>query len=337
MPLHIFGKLILLVFLLYSCSDNEPVVPAAVKKQIIVMYSPGGLGDNGYNDCILRGMQTFRMKHYEEADIYQYSPQGLDEARRLLTDWLSLPASEVPALFVVASSDYEGLVNELVAAHPLTSNKRMLMFESHLSGLPVTTFQISMYGASFLAGVTAAEESGNALIVLAYEGEQVTKTAADGFRDGYAYAAGSGRIDTEYLATDWTGFVSAPQAFRNMERWSEAYQFIFPVAGGSNSGIYRYAREHDASPLLAGMDVDQSPLSNHITGSVVKHIDLLIGEYLTQWFNTGTLPASRIYGLQSGYTDWQLAPQYKNRFQSSVEAARQTAVEAENAYYGQNL
>ena len=66
-------------------------------------------------------------------------------------------------------------------------------------------------------------------------------------------------------------------------------------------------------------------------------IDLLIGEYLTQWFNTGTLPASRIYGLQSGYTDWQLAPQYKNRFQSSVEAARQTAVEAENAYYGQNL
>ena len=73
----------------------------------------------------------------------------------------------------------------------------------------------------------------------------------------------------EYLADDWTGYVSASLAYRKMSDWAVDYDFIFPVAGGSNAGIYRYSREFEVSPYLAGMDIDQSSLSNRITGSVI--------------------------------------------------------------------
>ena len=87
------------------------------------------------------------------------------------------------------------------------------------------------------------------------------------------------------------------------------------------------------SPYLAGMDIDQSSLSNRITGSVIKHIDQLIYRYLTEWVVTGDMPENQLYGLESGYADWLVAPRYVNDFSSLVNGMRPQAMIFEKEYY----
>lgn len=319
-----------------SCSKGSdghegPTAPDSVTPQIIMLYGPGGLGDQGYNDCVLVGVQNFKKIYHNMVDMYQYSPGSLEEAERLLKDWLSLPASNIPALFVVGSSDYEALLTENLSEKSLTPNKRLLFFESaNPNRLPVTTFQLSMYGASYLAGITAASniELGNSdkdvLALLAHPHDHAIESAGRGFCDGFNSRSKGAKVFTEYLADDWTGYVSAQAAYQRMREWANSYSFIFPVAGGSNQGIYRYTREYTDAPLTAGMDVDQSGLSRNITGSVIKRIDKVIYDYMESWLITGELPESKVYGLASGYTYWLLSPnfeQYKNLMEEAMQEA----------------
>lgn len=329
--------------MLSACSseEDEPI-PVTLEPipQIIVMYGPSGLGDQGYMDCILTGVQNFKRTHYSDVEMYQYSPTSMEEAERLVCDWLSLPASNIPALFVVASSDYASLITEALSEHTLTDNKRMLMFENDIQlDLPITIFQMSMYGASYLAGVTAAEyvkslgedaEVKDALILLAHPNDLTIAQSGVGFQDGFDSAGLEARAYTEYLADDWTGYVSAQIAYQKMSKWSKSYSFVFPVAGGSNQGIFRYTREYSNSPLTAGMDVDQSGLSRNITGSVIKHIDKVVFDFMETWLITGELPESTVFGLESGYVDWVLSPGY-TQYQPIVNAARQEAIRKEAA------
>lgn len=322
-------KVILLLFLpvfLLSCSEKDGTKLPEVTPQIVFLFSPGGLGDMSYNDCILEGVQQFK-KENPDVDIFMYSPDEFKESEKIFTDWVGRPGNNIPALFVFASSDYDELVTQELTDITLPPNKRVLVFESRKKFCEgVSSFQICEYGASYLAGITAAEACGdrNALVVLANPKDGPIALACDGFRAGF------GRECTvEYLAEDWTGYISATLAYQKMDEWAANYGFIFPVAGGSNSGIYRYSREFDICPLLAGMDTDQSALSNRITGCVIKHIDKLIYKYLSEWLATKNLPASRVYDLESGYIDWVLAPAYESAFRNTVESHRLEAINKE--------
>lgn len=323
--------LLVMVFVNVGCSsdDNEPEAP---QPQILFLFSPGGLGDMSYNDCILQGIQRFKREH-EDIDTYIYSPGSLDEAERIFSDWLARPRSDVPVLFVFASSDYEPMVEKHLAMHDLTDNKWLLLFESRkqFKHPHINTFQISMFGASYLAGSMAARmtDGGNgALVVLANNNDGPIAVAKDGFLKGYGR-----QCDVKYLADDWTGYVAAGRTYQLMSEWAPAYDFIFPVAGGSNAGVYRYSREYAKCPYLAGMDIDQSGLSNKITGSVIKQIDKLAYEYLVEWVATRTMPESQMYGLESGYVDWGLSPGYKDDFVELMNSVRPKAIEEEKNYY----
>ena len=337
--LKLTGKLFMLLLItvasmLCACSGEEPeeVVSDKITPQIIFLFSPGGLGDMSYNDCILEGVQQFKKKN-PQVDVFIYSPQTLEEAERIYTDWLKRPGSNIPVIFTLASSDYEGLVDRYYDDYTLTDNKKVLLFESlkHYDDARIHTFQVSMYGASYLSGITARQCTGDgeALVLLGSSSDIPIESARDGF------IAGFGRdCDVECLAEDWTGFVMPVETYRKMSQWAEKYDFIFPVAGGSNAGIYRYSREFPDSPYLAGMDVDQSGLANQIVGSVVKRFDLLIDEYFSEWLHYGTMPPPQIYGLESQYVDWMLAPGFENDYRELKEKSRGAAIIIEKEYYG---
>lgn len=331
---RLLPTLLFVAVVLASCSKEDESVPDAVIPQIIFLFSPGGLGDMSYNDCILEGFQQFKMEN-SGIDTYIYSPESLEQAERIFSDWLAMPGGEVPALFVLASSDYEPIAEEYLNGHDLSANKSILLFESRkqYADERIHTFQISTFGASYLAGSTAALCAGDrkALAVLANDSDRPIGIARDGFVEGFG-----GKCDVEYLADDWTGYVQASLTYQKMNTWSKEYGFIFPVAGGSNAGIYRYSREYGDSPFLAGMDIDQSGLSNRITGSVIKHIDRLVYEYLTEWAQTGFMPESRLYGLESGYADWQLSPRFEREYNDAVCRLRQQAINKEKEYYEAN-
>ena len=318
-----------------GCSEaDEPDDPgmSPVTPQIIFLFSPGGLGDMSYNDCILEGVQQFKKLH-PETDVFLYSPPSVEAAERIFSDWIKRPGSNIPVVFALASSDFEGLVDKYIPDYELTDNKRILLFESlkKYEDPRIYTFHVSMYGASYLAGVTAAEcVAGERSLVLIGSS---TDVPVESGRDGFIAGLDNDDYDVEYLADDWSGYVMADVTYRKMTDWASRYGFIFPIAGGSNTGLYRYAREFENSPFLAGMDIDQSSLSTKITGSVVKRLDRLVVEYFNEWLDTGEMPESRIYDLESGYVDWQLSPLYERDFKQTVEANRRLAIEKEREYY----
>ena len=323
---------LLFVFLLVSCDKEEDLV-VLNKQKVIVIFSTNGLGDMSYNDQILRGLQSVRQER-GDLEMLFYSPQSEEEVESIFTEWLETPAGETPELFVLASSDYEGLAERcLTDTDADMQNKDILLFESNnTQNLPIHHFRISMYGASYLAGITAARCTAMpALVVLGNGNDKPIGYAADGFKDGYRTATGQ-EAQVTALADDWTGFAAAGKAYRNMTEWGKTYGFIFPVAGGSNIGIYRYIRELPEGLFTAGMDVDQSSLCSKITGSVVKHIDLLISDYITQWLDKHTLPEQTLYGLESGYVDWALSDNYYDTLHTLVEQYRNEAITKENEY-----
>lgn len=323
--------LLLAVSGLVGCSKEDEPAAETVVPQVIFLFSPGGLGDLSYNDCILSGLQRFK-NEFPHVDVFMYSPPSLETAERIFSDWMKRPGSDIPVVFVLASSDFEPLVDRYSEIYSLTPNKRILLFES-LKKYPddkIYTFQVSMYGASYLAGCTArgCDSDKGSLVVLGSSADVPILSARDGFMEGLGK-----ECDVESLADDWTGYVMAPEAYRKMKEWAPSYGFVFPVAGGSNMGIYRYSREYPDSPFLAGMDVDQSQYSDRITGSVVKHFDRLIVEYLSQWLEEGTMPETDVYGLESGYVDWVLSPRYEGSFSDLIEGKRGEAIQKERDYY----
>lgn len=306
--------------------------PEAALPCVVVLFSPGGLGDRGYNDRILRGIQTVVAERDDFLMLYN-SPHDLAEAERIFGDWLKLKGAERPSLFILAANEYEEMATRLLTSSAsVLSGKDILLFESeNPRKLPFHHFRIQMYGACYLAGVTAAATpASSALIVRGNSRDEVTLHAAEGFSAGFRTAGKE--AETTALADDWTGYAAAGEAYDRMFRWTERHGFVFPLAGGSNQGIYRFAREYPRGLFTAGMDVEQSALSTRIVGSVVKRIDRLVAHHLRHWLDTGTLPAPAVYGLESGYIDWELAPDYRDVFQETVTARRAEAVEKEKAY-----
>lgn len=319
-----------------SCSDKDAPDKEEVRPQIDFLFSLDGIGDSGYNDCILSGVERVKKTYGNRCDLVMHMPQSNEEAEGIFRNWLERPESDVPALCVLASSDYSVMAAKYLGNKNLPANKRLLVFEDNPDVLAnATTFTISSYGASFLCGVAAAKSvKGNALVVLSNPNEAPLEGFRAGFEAGFEYAGRSADdIDVVYMADDWHGYVMADQAYTNMQEWSGKYDYIFPVAGGTNLGIYRYTRENPDSPLICGIDVDQSSLSPKINGCVLKHIDLAVEEHLSRWLETGELPESRVYGLEDGHSEWLASSGFDNPLLSDYETILKEAIRKEKSYH----
>ena len=101
------------------------------------------------------------------------------------------------------------------------------------------------------------------------------------------------------------------RAYELTDSLTETHRFIYPIAGGSNQGVYRYSRENPDKFYTAGMDVNLSAYSAHIVFSTVKHIDRAVAEYLTAWNEQKELPdLHTTYGIGSGHADIALVDEY---------------------------
>jgi basic membrane protein A len=316
---------------LSSCSDDDDPTPVAVP-EITVMFSPGGLGDSGYNDLIMRGVQQV-YRNREDVDISCYSPTSAEEAAERFVYWREHVKDDgVRELYVLAGSDYEDLAQEYVnSATALPEGKEVLLFESNIEAAeaPISTFRISMYGGAYLGGKAVAYMGCKSpVIFLANPSDQPIRVSALGFTAGYG-----AEVPILYLADDWHGYTMPDSTYRIVGQQVAQHDFIFGVAGGSNVGIYRYFREYPAAQTwTAGMDVDQSAFSDKIIGSLVKHIDRLIVDYLNLWIDGGSFPKHTVYGLESGYEDWVVGADYGTTFGTFVEDNLQEAIQKEEDY-----
>ena len=315
-----------------SCSRDEQEEIVATR-QLHVLLLPHELGDMGYGDAVLRGIQTIRRDN-KEIDVRIYQPESMEEGEALFYAWAESNNHAQPSLFVIAGDDYEYMLVEYLDEHNLSRGKEILLFESeNILNLPIYNFYMTSYGASYLAGVTAAECADNPpLIVWGNETDSSTYCAIDGFTDGYCSRVAHNEVDFVVMAEDWTGYAMANQVYAMMSEWVKSYDFIYPVAGGSNNGVYRYLRDFAANTYTTGFDADCSHLSSQVVGSTIKHIDALIVAFVEQWIERGDMPEQSVYGLESGFVEWELAPAYETKYRDIVEATLTMAIQKEREY-----
>lgn len=344
LPLFILS----LIFFLTSCSDSsEPTAHYKPDVSVTLVTSTGGNGDNGYNDLILSGIMRYYHDHEEEVRLSMRQPKNGDDVRELIKNWVINEKVEngtvSRSLLILASNEYEKIVKEINPE--LKDNQRILLFESFGTHLPdgVSSFRIGRYGASCLAGLMA-EESPEAYIISACPDNEILRDAEQGFLDGYSLASKDRMSTVKYLSDNENGFSMPEKAYDMVKDLDEV--FIFPLAGGSNNGIYRYSREDYFSLLLiSGMDMDCRDYSTRIPFSMLTHIDVILQETLEEWHTTGTLTHHKDYYMEDGveikvnpfflervisFKDYYSVPEY---WQQQKERWIEAAKEMERRYY----
>lgn len=298
---------IICLLTLSSCSDDK--VNDAILPHLTVITSVSGLGDMGYNDKIMTGVMNFYEKHNIEMNLIY--PQSEEEVKRMISSWQNETQNRNQSLLLLADNQYEKFIQRI----DLTpfANQRILLIESRTTDLPhgVSTFYISRYGVSYLAGCMAGEHE-SATIVAAMSGNNLIEESIKGFSDGYNSIDNNRNVNIIYLSDDETGFSMPDKAFQVVGEINNS--FILPLAGGSNSGIYKYSRETPFYlPLVVGMDTDCSLFSPRVPFSIVIHIDNLVEQYLSEWYNGLRYEKSRIFGLDDGITDILISPVFYDR------------------------
>lgn len=125
----------------------------------------------------------------------------------------------------------------------------VLLFETNGTDLPIHTFLINMYGASYIAGSIASLFSYQAAVLAANAQDLSIQRSITGFSEGFIDNGGTS-VSTCYISDNHEGYSMQARAYELTDSLTETHRFIYPIAGGSNQGVYRYSRETLTSSIL---------------------------------------------------------------------------------------
>lgn len=290
--------------LLASCSGKEdgPLDGAdAVYPDITVMAPLSGVGDNSYNDEALAGIFDGVGDSGLELSILR--PRSLYQAEAMAEEW---KAGQIGKRRLLVLADYE--YGDIVRGMRLSDAQTVLLFESDGEAMPenVGSFRISRYGVSYLSGCLA-QGSGKVHIVGAREDDPAVGEAVRAFTDGYGDTNPTGEIATHYLAVDASGYAMPDSLYRLAAENPD--DFFFPLAKGSNAGLFKYSRETPfVFLIIAGMDVDCSLKSKRVPFSVIIDVKSVVRDYVRRWISGEDISGHRDFGMADGAAHVRLSP-----------------------------
>ena len=308
---------IFVLLLFFACSKDDNDVQPVFVRQATVTYlvTPNGLGDNGYNDAAAEGI--FAFANETGTRLRMLLPESEAEAEEMFSQWLTDNAENDSSVLILGSSSYERMAikNKIT----LSGNGcRILLFESNAEIDGVSTMMVSHSGTSYLAG--AMSQNFDALILAASKGFPALEESIAGFqvaRGKYAgeYAEKTCQTTLHYLADGESGFAMPDSAYRYIsQRADDSFgydEIIFPLVGGSISGVIRSLNDDDFSAaLMIGMDVDMTGRSDRIPFSVVIRIGDVVKQYLNDWLAGKEWPSHRRFGMKEGAADIIVTPRF---------------------------
>ena len=326
---YIFIIISFFLLLLAGCGKEETGFSNA---RVEVVLSPGGVGDQGYNDKILRGFQEASVKYGFTLTLH--IPDEKEQGIEIYDDWLNTPLDDdcERSLFVFSGSEYEYLLDGLTL--PDNIRKDVLMFETELEVDGIYTFFVGCYAASYLSGATCVldteGEEQKALVLAANPHDRLVRRAVDGYRAGYLAAGGDG-CDVHYLSEELDGgYWMQDEAYRFCLENDGNYMYYFSAARASNKGLYRFSREH--SNMAVGMDDDMGSFSSMITMSVVKHMDKVVIDVLGDLLNNRAIPYHQKFTWSSGYEELVYSTEFTEDWFLDISDIRKRIVEIEQSY-----
>ncbi|MBQ9286536.1 MAG: hypothetical protein IJ209_09715, partial [Bacteroidaceae bacterium] len=251
---------------LSSCSKvnlPEPDENTVRQAEVTYLVSPNGLGDNGYNDCIVDGLFRFHEQTGRTASLLE--PSDSAEAMAMYRNWVQSHAAADSAMLILGSSVYENIVSQeppRLAGH----GSRVMLMESMLQVESVNSVMVDRYGAAYLAGAMVSDYP--ALILAAAPGVPTLDMAISGFRDGhernFPNSSDESLLELQYLADNESGFAKPEEAYGLLYDYIYEREMnllfdlaIFPLLGGSNIGAVRAVNDLNwSNAMLIGMDTD---------------------------------------------------------------------------------
>ena len=325
---------IIALFLCSACTKQGGTEELPSKRyEVDVLFSPSGLGDSGYNDIILYGIQQTQMKH--GYGLTMHLTDSVEKGWSIYQQWLAEGASEdTLRMFIFAGNDYEAQLRQ--SPPEAMEGKRVVLFETDTPIPNVYTFGLETYGAAYYIGVMAGEIVYSAGVLAANPADPNLKHCIDGFRDGYTQGNSMVDFAVHYLAEEQgMGYDMVDRAYQMSFELFLHHSFVFPLAGNSNMGVWRYMREYPGRIYSAGIDGDMSRFSYQIIASLVKRLDLAIEELIAAWLYGELANENVRYGLDTEFVEVAVAGEYKEFFAPLIEGLEQVAIEKEREYvYG---
>ncbi len=346
MPKRIFDYLLNLLLLigftafLTSCDNDEKRGEEGNEEEvygsdrlIYALFPPRALGDHSVNDLQLEGI--LRARQNLKFDVMIYSPQNMKDAEVMLELCVNMIKSNETGqnLLLLCGQEYEAPLINYLTENEWNESKAsdIILLETNNTSLPITTFEIDYYEVSYIAGAIASLFAEKAAIIEACPGMQLLDRAAQGFSDGWnENQTTPSPLPIAYISDSYEGFSMTQRARQladSLHR-KEEVQFIYPLAGYSNQGIYQYTRQTmDSEIYTSGMDVNLSSYSARIVFSVVKQLDQLLESYIQAWWDQKEMPLHATYGLKDGYADIALVEEYEESYRTLVAYYKEVLTE----------
>lgn len=325
---------IIALFLCTACTKQGGTEELPSKRyEVDVLFSPSGLGDSGYNDIILYGIQQASVLH--GLNLTMHLTDSINLGWTMYQQWLAEGDSEdTLRMFIFAGNDYEAQLRQ--SPPEAMEGKRVVLFETDTPIPNVYTFGLETYGAAYYIGVMAGEIVYSAGVFAANPVDSNLKHCIDGFRDGYTQGNPMADFAVHYLAEEQgMGYDMVDRAYRMSFELFQHHSFVFPLAGNSNMGVWRNMREYPGRIYSAGIDGDMSRFSHQIIASLVKRLDLAIEELIAAWLYGELANENVRYGLDTEFVEVAVASEYKEFFAPLIEGLEQVAIEKEREYvYG---
>lgn len=328
-----------------SCGDSESVADSKEsgctpeKCLVYTVYSQAGIGDFGYQDLIYYGVNL--AKETQNFSLENAHPNSVESAEDFIKVFFEETDSgtHTQRLLILTTGEFD----TLFASHPewkQNSVNTILILGPREKSIDAHFWDISLYGASYLAGRTVKDMGLDSAIILAANPKTpAIRDAVSGFITGYEKSNGHFDIDKDlfYLDDeDGKGFNSQTSYFIGFNDTSFTEKtFIFPVMGGSNQNLYRNMREmQDSTSILScGMDANQEHLSTGIAFSIEKKIDALVIDFTEKWVAGDSLKTDVFATFGTKYIDIAVSKGYKEwtphfeKFKDEAEKAEQTYLE----------
>ena len=308
--------LFIAVFLCCAACSDEDRGPADLSGdyRVDVLFAPMSLGDGGYCDMILYGMQQASRKHGFRLDLH--CPLSDADGWQVYKDWLKEAegkGKEGKRLFVFASHIYEERLRKAIPR--LEDSRSVMLFETEREVENVRSFRLEMYGAAYCMGRLAAQLSRAAALMPANPEDRALEPCIEGFREGYL-EEDAGRMFGVHYLTDKTGegYNMPDSAYRASKVLYQDYDFVFPLAGGSNLGVFQHTRENPKGIYTAGVDVDMSAWSTQVLASLTKRMDLALEDQLAAWMKGEKMAGTVCYGMDSGLVKVSVNKEYTDFF-----------------------
>jgi len=237
---------------------------------VTIVYS-GEKGDFGFNDQVYLGYirarddMHFLTRELSSGRVNSGEDPFIDIDNGLRSDLILLIGDTLTGYGEELSHTYSDVPIIIIDSEPV--NRAM-----------VRTVSFKMSGASFLAGVLAANETKSGKIgVIAGKDANVISSFIDGFTAGVNQKNSSVRVYISYLACDDSGFDMPDTAGEIAEQmYANGTDIILVAAGGSDIGVI-YAAKRLPGLSVIGVDADKSLIGPGIViGSVVKNLDYVV-------------------------------------------------------------